>query len=114
MKPITTAAALVATTFFLVGSAPVMAAVDEDAANEILDRNDCTKCHDVTKTKKGPAFKKIAAKFKGKADAKEKMLDNVTKQPMVKLEDGTKEKHKRIDTKDPKELDNLFEYILSR
>ena len=90
------------------------AAVDEDAANEVLDRNDCTKCHDVTKTKKGPAFKKIAAKFKGKADAKEKMLDNVTKQPMVKLDDGTKEKHKKIDTKDPKELDNLFEYILSR
>ncbi|HEX8986351.1 MAG TPA: c-type cytochrome [Rhodocyclaceae bacterium] len=107
-------ASLIAAVALLVGAPSAFAAVDEDAANETLDRNDCTKCHDVTKTKKGPSFKKIAAKFKGKADAKEKMLDNVTKQPMVKLEDGTKEKHKRIDTKDPKELDNLFDYILSR
>jgi cytochrome c len=90
------------------------AAVDEDAAMELLDSNDCLKCHDITKTKKGPPYKKIAAKYKGKADAKQKLLDNVTKQPMVKLEDGTKEKHKKIDTKDPKELDNLFEFILSR
>ncbi len=97
-----------------VSTSVAFAAIDEDAANELLDGNDCSKCHDVVKTKKGPSFKKIAAKLKGKADAKQKMLDNVTKQPMVKLEDGTKEKHKKIDTKDPKELDNLFEYILSR
>jgi cytochrome c len=32
----------------------------------------------------------------------------------VKLEDGTEEEHKIIDTKDPKELKNLIEWILSQ
>jgi len=95
-------------------SSVTFAQVDEEAAKETMTRNDCSKCHSVDKTKKGPALKKIAAKFKGKADAEQKLLDNVTKEPMVKLEDGTKEKHKRIDTDDPKELKNLFQYILSR
>jgi cytochrome c len=107
------ASLLLAGSLFIPAS-PALAAIDEEAANELLDSNDCLKCHDVVKTKKGPSYKKIAAKYKGKPEAKQKLLDNVTKQPMVKLEDGTKEKHKKIDTKDPKELDNLFEYILSR
>jgi cytochrome c len=32
----------------------------------------------------------------------------------VKLEDGTEEEHKIIDTKDPKELSNLAQWILSQ
>ena len=75
---------------------------------------ECTKCHDVKKTKKGPSYKKVAEKYKGKADAKDKLLFNVTKEPLVKLEDGTEQKHKVIDTTNKKELDNLFEFILSR
>lgn len=88
--------------------------VDEAAATATLKRNDCFKCHAVDKTKKGPSYKKIAAKYKGKADAEQKLLDNVTKEPKVKLEDGSEENHKKIDTKDPKELKNLFQFILSR
>jgi len=114
MKTQVTLGSLLIAARLSVCAVPAFAAVDADAAMELLDSNDCLKCHDVDKTKKGPAYKKIAAKYKGKADAKQKLLDNVTKQPMVKLEDGTKEKHKKIDTKDPKELDNLFEFILSR
>lgn len=87
------------------------AAVDEAAAKATLKRNDCTKCHAVEKTKKGPSYKKVAEKFKGKPDAEQKILDNLTKEPMVKLEDGTEEKHKKIDTKDPKELKNLIDWI---
>jgi cytochrome c len=92
------------------------AAVDEEAATALLKENGCLKCHDITRTKKGPAYKKVAAKYKDKprAEAKQKLLDNVTKEPMVELEDGSKEKHKVIDTKDPKQLDNLFEFILTR
>jgi cytochrome c len=95
-------------------SLPTLAAVDEEAAMETLHRNECTKCHDVSKTKKGPSYKKVAAKYKGKADGKEKLLFNVTKEPLVKLEDGTEQKHRLIDTTNKKELDNLFEFILSR
>ena len=95
-------------------AAPAVAAVDEDAAMETLHRNECTKCHDVNKTKKGPAYKKVAEKLAGKPDARQKILDNITKEPLVKLEDGTEQKHKVIDTTDKKELDNLIDFILSR
>lgn len=95
-------------------SSTAFAAVDEEAAMALLKSNGCLKCHDISRTKKGPPYKKVAEKYKGKPDAKQKLLDNVTKEPMVELEDGSKEKHKVIDTKDPKQLDNLFEFILSR
>jgi len=94
--------------------APVQAAVDEVAAQALAKKNDCFKCHAVDKTKKGPSYKKIAAKYKGKADGEEKTLKNMTSGPKVKLEDGTEEEHKIIDTKDPKELKNLVQWILSR
>ncbi|MGB4361883.1 MAG: c-type cytochrome [Rhodoferax sp.] len=35
--------------------------VDADAAKALFKNNDCTKCHAVDKTKKGPSLKKIAA-----------------------------------------------------
>lgn len=96
----------------MLGSAS--AAVDEAAAKALGKRNDCFKCHAVDKTKKGPSYKKIAAKYKGKADAEEKMMKNITTGPKVKLEDGSEEEHKIIDTKDPKELKNLIDWIRSR
>ena len=34
---------------------------DDDAFKKILKENDCFKCHAIDKTKKGPAYKKIAA-----------------------------------------------------
>jgi cytochrome c len=91
-----------------------LAAVDDEAAKAIGKRNDCFKCHAVDKTKKGPSYQKIAAKFKGKPDAQEKIMKNITTGPKVKLEDGTEEDHKIIDSKDPKELKNLIDWILSR
>jgi len=96
----------------LIGSAS--AAVDEDAAKATAKRNDCFKCHAVDKTKKGPSYHKIAEKFKGKADAEEKIIKNITTAPKVKLEDGTEEEHKIIDTKDKAEIKNLIDWILSR
>ncbi|TRZ91228.1 MAG: cytochrome C [Rhodocyclaceae bacterium] len=98
----------------LAGLAPVQAAVDETAAQALAKKNDCFKCHAVDKTKKGPSLKKIAEKYKGKADGEEKAIKNITTGPKVKLDDGTEEEHKIIDTKDPKELKNLVQWILSR
>ena len=97
----------------LAGLAPVQAAVDEVAAQTLAKKNDCFKCHAVDKTKKGPSLKKIAEKYKGKADAEVKVIKSMTTGPKVKLEDGTEEDHKVIDTKDAKELKNLSQWILS-
>lgn len=90
------------------------AAVDADAAQALFKKNDCTKCHAPDKTKKGPSLKKISAKFKGKADAQASIVKNMTTGPKVKLEDGTEEDHKVIDTKDQAQLKNLADWILSQ
>ena len=95
-------------------AAPASAEVDEAAAKALAKRNDCFKCHAIDKTKKGPSYKKIAAKYKGKPDGEEKAIKNMTQGLKVKLEDGTEEEHKIIDTKDPKELKNIAQWILSR
>ena len=95
-------------------SATASAAVDADAAKALAKKNDCFKCHAVDKTKKGPSYKKIAEKFKGKADAEEKIVKNLTTGPKVKLEDGTEEDHKIIDTKDKAEIKNLIDWILAQ
>ena len=98
----------------LASLSPAHAAVDADAAQALLKKNDCTKCHAVDKTKKGPSWKKVAAKYKGKADGQEKAIKNMTTGSKVKLEDGTEEEHKIIDTKDPAALKNLADWILAQ
>lgn len=99
---------------FSVPTYVLAAEVDADAAVALAKKNNCFKCHAIDKTKKGPSYKKIAAKYRGKADGEEKAIKNFTTGPKVKLEDGTEEDHKVIDTKDPKELKNLAQWILSQ
>ena len=98
----------------LAGMAPAHAAVDEAAAQSLAKKNDCFKCHAIDKTKKGPSYKKIAAKFKEKKLGEKDAIKQMTMGYKVKLEDGTEEEHKIIDTKDPKELSNLAQWIMSR
>ncbi len=90
------------------------AAVDEDAAKALFKKNDCTKCHAPAKEKKGPSLKKIAKENKGKADVEAKLLKHITSSPKVKLDDGTEEEHKMIDTKDQAEMKNLIQWILAQ
>lgn len=103
-------------TFFAVallgGSWHVVAA--DDAAAEALGRKSgCFKCHDVTKKKDAPPYKEIAAKYKGKADASKKLMTHLTTSPKVKV-DGEEEPHDQLKTKNPDEISNVIEWILSR
>ncbi|NDP38535.1 MAG: c-type cytochrome [Rhodoferax sp.] len=95
-------------------AAPTRAAADPDAAQALFKANDCTKCHAVDKVKKGPSLKKIAADLRGKADAQDNVIKNITTGPKIKLADGTEQEHKIIDSKDQKELKNLADWILSQ
>lgn len=87
--------------------------VDAEAAQALAKRNDCFKCHAIDKTKKGPAYKRVAARLKTKPDGVEVIVDHLTSGRLVELEDGTHEKHKIVDTPDPAELKNLARWILS-
>jgi cytochrome c len=99
--------------FAFAAMTPVHAAVDAGAAQALAKKNDCTKCHAPDKTKKGPSYKKIAAKYKEKKLTEKDAIKQMTEGKKVKLEDGTEEDHKIIDTKDPKELSNMAQWILS-
>ena len=95
-------------------SLPAVAAVDGDAAMKLTKESGCTKCHTVEKAKKGPAYQKTAAKYKGKADAEAKLIEIVTKSPKVKMDDGSEEEHKAVATKDVAQIKNLVQWILSQ
>ncbi|GAB3760006.1 hypothetical protein GCM10028796_07860 [Ramlibacter monticola] len=88
------------------------AAQDADAAQKLLKAENCTKCHSVDKSKKGPAYQKVAAKYKGKADAESKLTTFLTSSPKVKLDDGSEEEHKAL--KDQKAMGNLIKWVLAQ
>ena len=90
------------------------AATNADDANKVMKESGCTKCHAVDKDKKGPSLKKIAAKYKGKADAEAKVTDAVTKSPKVKFDDGSTEDHAAVKTKDAAQVKNLVQWILAQ
>lgn len=92
---------------------PASAAVDAEAAETLARKNGCFKCHAIEKAKGGPSYQRVAARLKTKPDAAETIIEHLTTGPLIELPDGTHEKHKIIDTKDPKELRNLAEWILS-
>ena len=87
-------------------------AVDADAAQALLKKNDCGKCHAVDKKKDGPSFKETAGKLKGKAGAEEELYKHLTTSPKVKV-DGKEEEHKAIKASEA-ETRNLVRWILSR
>ena len=103
---------ILATAALLAISLPASAAADADAATKAMKDNGCTKCHSVDKSKKGPAYQKVAAKYKGKADAEAKLTEFLTKGPKVKMDDGSEEEHKAV--KDAATTRNLVQFILAQ
>jgi cytochrome c len=113
MKSKLIASLVIAAAGAVLSAAPAVAA-DADAAQALAKKSGCLKCHAVDKSKKGPSFQKTAAKWKGKADAEAKLTDAITKAPKVKMEDGTEEEHKVVESKDAKEIKNLVQWILAQ
>jgi len=87
--------------------------VDDAAAQALLKKSDCGKCHSVDKKKDGPSFHETATKLKGKPDAEDEVYKHLTTGPMVKI-DGKEEKHKVVKSTDEAEIKNLVRWILSR
>lgn len=89
------------------------AAVDAEAAEALARQESCLKCHGIDKKKSGPAYTQIAAKYRGEADAEERLLKHVKAGEVVKLANGEEERHRIIKTKDEDEIRNLIRWILS-
>ena len=88
------------------------AAADAEAAQALLKKSDCFKCHAIDKKKDGPPYKEVSKKYKGKADAEDKLYKHMTTNPKVKIDDK-EEEHKSIKSKDKAEITNAIQWILS-
>jgi len=94
-------------------SLPAAAAVDAAAAEALVRKSKCLTCHAIDKKKDGPAYKEVAAKYKDKPDAIEKLTKHVTVPSKVKV-DGKEEDHETLKTTDAAAVQNVIEWILSR
>ena len=89
------------------------AAVDADAAQALVKESGCLTCHSVDKKKMATSFKDVAKKYKGVADAQDKLIKHVTMKPTVEL-DGEKMEHKALKSSDPAAVKNVVQWILSQ
>jgi cytochrome c len=92
------------------------AAADADTAQALARENNCFKCHAIKKEKDGPAWAKVAEKYRGKAEALERLTKHLTTGEKAKFPDGHEEDHKIIKTdpaNDAAQIKNLVEWILS-
>ncbi|HTI96408.1 MAG TPA: c-type cytochrome [Rudaea sp.] len=93
-----------------------VSAADVEAAKALARQNNCFKCHGIDKEKDGPAYKAIAEKFRGKADAQARLIQHLTTGEKAKFPDGHEEAHKIVQTDPPKDMaqiKNLVDWILS-
>ncbi len=92
-------------------------AADAEVAKTLARQNGCFKCHTIednpAKQKDGPAWSKVAAKYRGKNDAESRLITHITTGEKAKFPDGHEEDHKIIKTKDMAQIKNLVDWILS-
>ena len=89
------------------------AAVDADGAQMLARQSGCFKCHAVDHKKDAPAYRDVAAKYLGNAEAEAKLVHHITSGERVKFDDGHEEDHKIVKSKDPVQIKNLVDWILS-
>ncbi len=83
---------------------PAFAGVGEDLAT----KEKCNKCHTDKTTKKGPSWASVAEKYKGKADAPEKMFLQLKNGGKV----GDEDDHKKVVASDA-DIKALVQVVLS-
>ena len=87
--------------------------VDVSAAEGLMKKSGCFKCHSVSAKKDGPSYKSVAEKYKGKADAEQKLVTHLTTSPKVKI-DGKEQTHPTLKTTNEADVKNVAQWVLSR
>jgi cytochrome c len=95
------------------GAALIADAADDAAAEALVKKSKCLTCHSVDKKKDGPSYKEVAARYKGKPDAEQKLYAHLTTHPKVKV-DGKEETHESLKTNNDAEIKNVIGWILTR
>ncbi len=94
-------------------ASPIAAiAVDVGSAEALIEKSKCFTCHGIDKGKEGPAYREVAKKYRGNPEAIDKLYKHATTRPLVKV-DGKMEEHATLKSKNPSEIRNVIEWILS-
>src|SRR4051812_46746093 len=101
---------LLALAVLLSGAAVIADAADDAAAEALMKKSGCFKCHSVDKKKDAPPYKEVAAKYKGKPDAEAKLFTHLTTNPKVKV-DGKEETHDSLKTKNDADVKNVVQWV---
>lgn len=109
----TSKTALVLGSLLFVWSGVSMAEVDAGAAQALMKKSNCGKCHALDKKKDGTPYKETAKKYRDKPDAEQKLYIHLTTNPKVKVE-GKEEEHTTLKTKKEADVRNVVRWILSR
>jgi len=78
------------------------------SAEDIITKEKCSKCHTASTTKKGPSWASLAEKYKGKADAPDKLLNFI--KTGGKTADG--DDHKKVEASDA-DLKAIIQIVLT-
>ncbi len=95
------------------GGSGTASAADAGKAKLLAGRSGCLKCHAEDKAKDGPAYREIAARYKGNAEARAKLIQHVTSGEKVKFADGHEEAHAIVKSTKAEDVANLVDWILS-
>ncbi len=103
------------------GCAPVTVAdeaalpgIDVASARSLAMRNNCLRCHGLSKHKEGPTYAEVAAEYRAKPDAENRLYDHLTSGRGKIMSDGHIEHHKTISARKPEEIRNLVRWILAQ
>ena len=106
-------ARLAAVAVGLAGSSFVVDAAHADDPEAIMKRSGCFRCHAVDREKVGPAYKDVAAKYRGAPDAEQRIFIHLTTRPKVKV-DGQEEEHVAMTKVAEADIRAVARWILSR
>ncbi|MCL2160791.1 MAG: class I cytochrome c [Betaproteobacteria bacterium] len=90
-------------------------AIDTDAIQALIRRNNCNKCHAVEKD--GAPYKVIAERYRGDVQAEAKLIKHITSGVVVVFPDGHEEEHKIVRTvpaNDEGQVKSLVQWLLTQ
>jgi cytochrome c len=101
MRLLTTLAAALAT-------AALCSSAFAGAAEDIIAKEKCSKCHTATTTKKGPSWASVAVKYKDKPEARTKLFTQLKNGGKV----GDEDDHKKVEASDA-DIKAIVEIVLA-
>jgi cytochrome c len=93
-----------------------MLAVPAAQANDpeaLMKRSGCFRCHAVAQEKVGPAYRDVAAKYRGNPGAEQRIVTHITTNPKIRIE-GEEQEHVALRNATDADARAVAQWVLSR